>query len=161
MLKLNHTLDMLKVFLQLKVRASCVPAHVAAGGSCCAIVTGRATDSSAHSATCQTFRAISIVSVALVCLGVQVEPPSSTTAIPATIEAVEARRVEYKDKQEAAKHAPPPAAAKPAAKEAAESNGKHEEVRPVCARLYASGVESGLLSPQQPGSAVGRWEYPI
>ncbi|KAG2441196.1 hypothetical protein HYH02_010040 [Chlamydomonas schloesseri] len=88
--KLNHMLDMLKVFLQL-----------------------------------------------------QVEPPTTTSAIPATIEAVEKRKAEYKEKQEAAKRAPPP---KPAAKEepkeeepeapaakeeepeaAPEANGKHEE----------------------------------
>ncbi|KAG2423904.1 hypothetical protein HXX76_014957 [Chlamydomonas incerta] len=89
--KLNHMLDMLKVFLQL-----------------------------------------------------QVEPPTTTSAIPATIEAVEKRKAEYKDKQEAAKRAPPPKPAakeepkeeaEPAkeeepeapAKEEPEANGKHEE----------------------------------
>ncbi|GIL67772.1 hypothetical protein Vafri_21294 [Volvox africanus] len=66
--KLNHTLDMLKVFLQL-----------------------------------------------------QVEPPTTTNAIPATIEKVEERKTEYKQKQEEAKRAPPPTR-----KPEAEANGSHK-----------------------------------
>ncbi|GLI65203.1 hypothetical protein VaNZ11_008677 [Volvox africanus] len=66
--KLNHTLDMLKVFLQL-----------------------------------------------------QVEPPTTTSAIPATIEKVEERKAEYKQKQEEAKRAPPPTR-----KPEAEANGTHK-----------------------------------
>ncbi|GIL87948.1 hypothetical protein Vretimale_6325 [Volvox reticuliferus] len=66
--KLNHTLDMLKVFLQL-----------------------------------------------------QVEPPTTTSAIPATIEKVEERKAEYKQKQEEAKRAPPPSR-----KPEAEANGSHK-----------------------------------
>ncbi|EFJ43960.1 hypothetical protein VOLCADRAFT_121362 [Volvox carteri f. nagariensis] len=71
--KLNHTLDMLKVFLQL-----------------------------------------------------QVEPPTTTSAIPATIEAVEARKVEYKEKQEEAKRAPPPARVAPPPAPTPEANGSHK-----------------------------------
>ncbi|GLC47247.1 hypothetical protein PLESTF_000895100 [Pleodorina starrii] len=70
--KLNHTLDMLKVFLQL-----------------------------------------------------QVEPPTTTSGIPATIESVEARKAEYKVKQEEAKRAPPPQPQRRAAPEA--NGGSHPE----------------------------------
>ncbi|KXZ48222.1 hypothetical protein GPECTOR_29g127 [Gonium pectorale] len=69
--KLNHMLDMLKVFLQL-----------------------------------------------------QVEPPTTTSGIPATIEKVEARKEEYKLKQEEAKRAPPPAAN---GRNAAKAEPKEEE----------------------------------
>ncbi len=48
------------------------------------------------------------------------EPPTTTSGIPATIEKVEARKVEYKQKQEDAKRAPPPKPAAPAA------NGNHK-----------------------------------
>ena len=53
----------------------------------------------------------------------QVEPPTTTGGIPATIEAVEKRKAEYKEKQEAAKRAPPP---KPAAKDEPKEEPKEE-----------------------------------
>ncbi|GFR45760.1 hypothetical protein Agub_g7175 [Astrephomene gubernaculifera] len=90
-------------------------------------------------------------------LQLQVEPPTSTSAIPATIEAVEARKAHYKEKQEEAKRAPPPPAPAPAA--AAAANGRQEEAAEEAEEEPAStpeqeGEQEEAAAPQEPEPAA-------